>query len=260
MNDDDRPTYIYVLIDPRDGESRYVGKTVLKLQYRLTSHLRTKENNYRGYWIQSLIQQGIEPVIKLIETVPVGGDWAEREKYWIAYYRSIGANLTNATDGGEGVTGLRHTNESRAKISRAELGRKQSPESIEKGRKKRLGRKATSETRKKLQQSHLGKRQSSETKEKIRQARLGRTLSDETREKLRQARLGKRATPEARENMSKARMKPVTQYTLDDKYIREWESAKDASKETGIHKNSISACCRKELKSAGGFIWKYTGT
>lgn len=43
---------------------------------------------------------------------------------------------------------------------------------------------------------------------------------------------------------------PVYQYTLDRKYVREWESASEAAKTLGLSKSDISACCR------GGFFSK----
>ena len=39
--------------------------------------------------------------------------------------------------------------------------------------------------------------------------------------------------------------------------IKEFISVSDASRETGISRSSISACCRGKRKSAGGFQWTY---
>lgn len=50
----------------------------------------------------------------------------------------------------------------------------------------------------------------------------------------------------------------VEQYTLNGKFVREWKSAVDASKELGINRGTIQRCCAGKLsKQAGGFIWKY---
>lgn len=61
--------------------------------------------------------------------------------------------------------------------------------------------------------------------------------------------------------------KSVVQYTLDNKFIAEYKSIKDASLATGINSSNISACCRNKLytkngyswvtKTAGGYVWKY---
>lgn len=50
---------------------------------------------------------------------------------------------------------------------------------------------------------------------------------------------------------------PVLQYDLNNKFIQEWESIKKAENYYNISKNTISQCCKKLQKTAGGFIWKY---
>jgi group I intron endonuclease len=52
--------------------------------------------------------------------------------------------------------------------------------------------------------------------------------------------------------------KAINQYTKEEEFIREWTSGKDASEELKIDKGNISACLRGKVKSAGGFIWKYS--
>lgn len=55
-------------------------------------------------------------------------------------------------------------------------------------------------------------------------------------------------------NTNGKRSKPVIQYTLDGKFVREWESYREC-KRNGF--NHVSECCRGKLKSCGGFIWRY---
>jgi group I intron endonuclease len=53
-------------------------------------------------------------------------------------------------------------------------------------------------------------------------------------------------------------MKKVQQIDINTKEVlREFKSCHEASRETKIHRGNISTCCRGDLKSAGGFIWKY---
>ena len=42
--------------------------------------------------------------------------------------------------------------------------------------------------------------------------------------------------------------------------IKEWDSAKDASDALNIVSKNITANCRGERKSAGGYIWIYKET
>lgn len=52
----------------------------------------------------------------------------------------------------------------------------------------------------------------------------------------------------------------ISQYTLDDVFIKEFQSPVDAEKETGIFNGLISNVCRgvRGRKTAGGYIWKYS--
>lgn len=51
----------------------------------------------------------------------------------------------------------------------------------------------------------------------------------------------------------------VNQYTLDGVFIRQWNSAEEASKVLNINRRNICALCnnQKWMKSVGGFIWRY---
>jgi hypothetical protein len=107
---------IYSLNDPITDEVRYIGKTVSELFKRLSSHYRDKSKSYKTYWIQSLKEKGLKPVIKLVE-ICLENNWEEREKYWISFYRQR-TNLTNYLDGGQGQQkGYKHSEESKNKIS-----------------------------------------------------------------------------------------------------------------------------------------------
>ena len=50
----------------------------------------------------------------------------------------------------------------------------------------------------------------------------------------------------------------VKQYNLNGNLIKEWECIRTASKKLNINETSISSCCRKRSKTAGGYIWRYT--
>lgn len=120
-----RATRIYVLRDPRTNEVRYVGKTVKSLAERLSGHINHagRVKSPRGSWIISLAQQGLTPIIEEIEVA--GDNWADRERYWIAHYRSTTGKLTNICDGGEGVGGVKLKPEHRARLAEIGKARKQ---------------------------------------------------------------------------------------------------------------------------------------
>ncbi len=97
---------IYGIICPIIGEVRYIGKTDQDLRRRLTNHLsdaRKNAENHRQRWIRKCLNIGLLPSIFLLEEVPAGQCWQEREIAWIARAIELGYRLTNQTTGGEGV-------------------------------------------------------------------------------------------------------------------------------------------------------------
>lgn len=106
-------TFMYSLIDPVTEQERYIGKTDTP-QRRLKEHLQDRRKTHKSNWIASLLSRGLEPAMRILEEVPVT-QWQERERYWIAYYRSLGCPLTNGSDGGDGI--INPTPEDRAKRS-----------------------------------------------------------------------------------------------------------------------------------------------
>lgn len=52
----------------------------------------------------------------------------------------------------------------------------------------------------------------------------------------------------------------ILQMDLNENVIKRYKSMVEASKETSIERTSILRCCKNELKTAGGFKWKYEET
>ena len=53
------------------------------------------------------------------------------------------------------------------------------------------------------------------------------------------------------------RRKVVQQFSLEGKFINEYKSVSEASKDTGCNKTGIGKVSRGERKSCGGYLWKY---
>lgn len=168
---------IYALLDPRDERLRYVGITTKPLAERLEKHLREAKHatHHRACWLRSL---GSVPLIRPLEET----DDATRECYWIAHYRALGYDLTNSTDGGDGVTGLSEDARQRMREKRA----------IQ------------------LPPRPKGFVMSDEQKRKISQAQIGKTISPEAREKMRLAKLGKKRGPCSEETKRKIGLANMT--------------------------------------------------
>ena len=128
--------------------------------------------------------------------------------------------LSNMTDGGEGM--CNPSIEIRDKMSKAQIGKRQSLETIEKRVSKIKGIPLSAEHKEKLRQSKLGNKNPMYGKtftmneigrEKIKNANIGKTYSDETKLKMSLAKIGKPTwnkglsmTDETKQKMSLAKI------------------------------------------------------
>ena len=122
---------VYGLIDPRAGELRYVGKTERSTHVRLKRHMHNAREGVRSHvynWLRQLLAAGLKPEVEVLETHETAEALVEAERHFIAYFRSIGCNLTNATEGGDGSVGYQHTEESKQKQRAKMSGRRLTPE------------------------------------------------------------------------------------------------------------------------------------
>lgn len=51
--------------------------------------------------------------------------------------------------------------------------------------------------------------------------------------------------------------KKVNQYDLQGNFIKTWNSVRDAGIFAKVHPGNITRCCKCEIKSSGGYKWKY---
>ena len=93
-------TFIYILIDPRNNQVRYVGKTD-NIRKRYNHHLIDNYKSYKTAWIKSLKNEKLKPIMEVIDEVPLN-EWVFWEKYWISQMKAWGFKLTNLSNGGEG--------------------------------------------------------------------------------------------------------------------------------------------------------------
>lgn len=98
--------FVYGVADPRTSEIRYVGKTRSALSRRLRLHFKVQEcdASARALWFGELRAADVEPAIFVLEEV-AEVDQVEAERFWIAYFRALGADLANGNRGGAGSDG-----------------------------------------------------------------------------------------------------------------------------------------------------------
>lgn len=115
--------YIYVLIDPRNYQVRYVGKTNnIKCRYKDHCTIQ-RSRSYRSNWLKHLRSLELKPIIKVVDICNML-DWQWHERWWIAYGKSCGWKLTNHTAGGEGQKTGKLSEEHKRKIGEKAKGNK----------------------------------------------------------------------------------------------------------------------------------------
>lgn len=145
------------------------------------------------------------------------------EIYYIGLYDSYN-NGYNSTIGGDGVVGLKLTEEQ-----------------IEKVRKANLGKKLSKEHRIKIGRASSKWQNTEEGKIKMSSIRKGKS------------------NPNAIRVMVSARIRPIVQLSIDMEFIREFNNIKEAVTSIGgkTANANIIKVCKGERATAYGYIWKY---
>lgn len=201
-------THIYALIDPRDNQVRYIGKSdaVCRRFKEHQSDIKSASNNKKIAWLKKLSKLGLQPRVVIIETISKLV-WAETEIEWIRYFRSIGARLTNSTDGGEGIEGYKLTEAQKEKVSKMFKGKRFTEEHKRKIGESNTGKKRTDAMKEKLSTLYKGKAgrpHTEETKKKMSESNKMRS-DPNLRQLIASFHIGAKRTEESRKKMSEAR-------------------------------------------------------
>ena len=171
-------------------------------------------------------------------------------------------------DGNNPFLGKEHSQKTKDELSRLAIERWQD----ESYKEKMLEKIKSPERNKKISDKRKEKWQDPEYRAKM----LKYMNSDEYRKMISERNKGRKHTEEELKKMSVAvsgerngmfgkrgknhpSSKPVVQYDLEGNFIREFENAKEAEKETRVNDSQIGKCCKRKFSTAGGFIWRYVG-
>jgi group I intron endonuclease len=218
--------YIYTLSHPITGVVKYIGKSI-DPKDRLRGHIRDartkRRDNLSSNWIKSLLKEGLEPKMDIIDEID--GEWEWLEQYWISQFKSWGFVLKNTTDGGD--YNPMTSPIARKKVSDAMKKIEKTPEwcaNISKGKK---GKKVHTDEQK--------------VNYSLMNSGEGNPM------------FGKKHN---KKSLSKMKIK-VHQYSLDGDFIKTWDSAADVDRETEWKARSINRCAKGDRKTAYGYIWIY---
>jgi len=145
----------------------YVGKGRGKRAYLLT-----QRSDRHKKIVAKLKRNGFDTIVKIVFENLSEEEALEKEIALISSWRSKGMDLVNITKGGDGVSGLKHSDEARKRMSEIRknnpnkywLGKKLSQETLTKLSRVRKGRKHSEETRKKMSDAKKGKPPNNKTK------------------------------------------------------------------------------------------------
>lgn len=224
----------YKLIDPLDGKTKYIGRTV-NVPNRLRNHIyEAKKNNRnkRERWIMYLLRRNKTPILKVIYSEFCTIDRAiELEKMYVTIYSKyytlknspdnyLGAVLTGTPVYQYGLNGLFISSFENAHQASLKTGTKDS--NILRCCKNANG---------------YGTKTAG-----------GYFWSFEKFDKY---------PFEYVRNWRESKGKKVFQYDTNGSFVECYNNAREAEKKTGIGFKKISACCNNRQKTAGGFIWKF---
>lgn len=210
-------TSIYWIMDLRpeiiadgysSGKPFYCGKTIFDPQLRLFDHRGRDSRRHPNRPIaKRLAVCGDHVRLQVMEVVPVGKDWAERERFWIRMLRFAYPDCVNVADGGSGAAGCIPSEETRRKrgISLRNSPKKQAAVLARTG--KPSGHKHTEETKQRLREMHLGMKASEAARAKMRESR--KNVPPHSAERIRKIadwHRGKKRSAESCKRISDARL------------------------------------------------------
>jgi group I intron endonuclease len=161
----------------------------------------------------------------------------EREKHWIKELRStdheVGYNIAFGGNGGDVFSN--HPNKEMIRSKQSEI---------------KKGKVQTEEAKRKMSESKMGEKNPMKHMTGERNHMFGRR--GEKNPLFR-----KRRSSEVIKRAAKGHEKSLLQFSKEGKLLREWQSATQVRRETGLSDKHIGSVCKGNRSYAGGFIWKY---
>lgn len=258
---------IYVLKDPRTNEIKYVGCTK-NIQERYKAHTNKARDLHtpKRKWITELRELSLKPILEELEVIDEQFSIA-KEKEYIKLFRSQGCNLVNTGDLNNNGNSTSFDGSNSIPVIALTLdGDFFNSYPSTKEASKQLN----------ISTSNIWSVLSKTTKtagkliwvyeddyydlsdEDI--DLLIYTANDKSQVGGKETRFKKGVSPWNKDKHVKLkRDKHVFQYSgLSGEFIQEWTTAKEASEALFCSMEGIGQCARKQAKTAGGYIWRYT--
>lgn len=266
-----KKTYIYSLVCPLDGKVKYVGKANdPKSRFRKHKSLgdtNTGDNIAKNEWIKSLLDQGLLPILEILEEVEIS-EWKEKEKFYVRQFREQGLELFNICGGGNGAT-FGNSGSFKGKPPVKVVCLTKQGEYVNTFNSIKEGREFCG---KKIYNVLVGKRKTSGGYIWLFERVYNSITDEELNVIIENANMNNSSSKSGlstrwrKGNISwnkgktggiSKRRKKVEQYTLDGIYLKTWEYAGVAAKEYSCSISNITMCACGRTKSAVGYKWVY---
>ena len=232
--------YVYVHKRKDTNEVFYVGKGCGRRAFW--------KNGRNKHWHNVVNKCGYD--VEIIKGCLTEEEAFELEKSTISYYGR--KNLCNYTDGGEGTSGSKCTDQQKQHLREVFTGRVFSPETIKKMSIAATIRNANPEWQANRKAKLIGRKHTEEHKEKIRLAGIGRKLDANARKKISDFHKGKKKKPEAVKAMAASKSKLVL--CVNNGIV--YESMREAARQLGLRSSHISAVANGKAHQTKGYVFK----
>jgi hypothetical protein len=261
-----KQVYIYALIDPRNGQIRYIGKANNPNE-RYKNHFNSArdKNTHKRNWINSIRKDGFRPELLIIDCVNIV-EWQYWEKFYVSLYKYYGFDLLNYTAGGDGTTfgndgsfkkgniphnkGVSCTQEKKNKISKSLIG---FISDYNKSKSKKI---IQYDINYNLINKYASISEAAKSNELFDRKKISECCSLKRKQHRNYIWKFDDGILLIKEKI-KLLNKNVVQYNKQMIEINRFSSIKEAENETKVFSSNITSCCKFKVKSAGGYIWRY---
>ena len=265
-----KKTYIYSLSCPLDGQIKYIGKANdPKSRFRKHKSLgdtNTGDNSLKNEWIKSLLDQGLFPILDILEEVDIT-EWRIKEKFHVRYFKEKGLELFNICGGGNGPSfGNSGSFKGKPPVSVVCLTR--DGDYVKRFNTCKEGKEFCGKS---IYNVLIGKRKTSGGYIWMYEKIYNSLSNDELNIFIENSKINNSVRNGISTRWAKGqsswnkgisggvsdKRKKVNQYTLDGRFIKTWNFAKEAALELGCSAGNITMCASGRTKTASGYKWTY---
>lgn len=252
-------TNIYILIDPRNNEVRYVGKAN-NVSQRYQAHLNKARDHqtYKRNWINELRNLKLKPILCVIDEVPIN-EWVFWEEYWISQMKVWGFKLTNYTNGGDGATFANNGSFKKGQGGKKVVGYNSNCEKVYE-----FDSMCQAEDFLKTRSMWgvlIGKRKTCKGLSWFYEDEIKELVEHELKSLVKTKFIKEKTKPNSGtfiKGQKGLNNKKVNMYDLNWNYIKTFESAKKAGEFVGVTGGAIQfACLKSKTNKSKNYKWKY---